>query len=115
MDHNLLFFLGWLYTRLYVYLLQITYNVALGVCIKAAEGRTALNLFAEMKAYGLTPGKIAYECTCDALEVILYWCAFTAFYCTSISFDKSGLPLYFRSSNAFPPYTCVEYVGIWAK
>jgi len=47
--------------------------VALGVCIKAAEGRTALNLFAEMKANGLTPGKIAYECTCDALEVILNW------------------------------------------
>jgi len=48
---------------------QVTYNVALGVCIKAMEGRMALNLFTEMKATGLTPGKIAYECTCDALEV----------------------------------------------
>ena len=48
---------------------QVTYNVALGVCIKAMEGRMALNLFTEMKATGLTPGKIAYECTCDALDV----------------------------------------------
>jgi hypothetical protein len=43
--------------------------VAIGVCLKAVQGRAARALFADMAASGLVPGKIAYECTTDALEV----------------------------------------------